>query len=312
MERRDTDVAIIGAGPGGLSAALWCGELGLSSIVFEAGVEPGGQLLWTHNPIENYLGAKAKNGREMRDIFLKYFAGRDLRIETGRRVSGIDPESLSVRFEGGGSVAARSIVIATGVRRRDPGIEGLARFAGKGLLESGKKESGSVKGKTAVVVGGGDAAFENALILSPVAERVLLVHRGDSFRARPGFISSVRSDPRIEVIKRSEVCAVDGDNRLRLVSVRDRVTNTIQEIPAEALIFRIGVTPNSESFKSLLKTDAAGYISVDSLCRTSVEGVFAVGDVASPTSPTISTAAGMGATCAKFIYSWLIQSSDIQ
>ncbi len=312
MAPTEIDVAIIGAGPGGLSAALWCDELGLSSIVYESSARPGGQLLWTHNPIENYLGVKAANGSEMLELFLNYFGDRPLRLEYGRRVTSLDPDTLILTFEDGAAVSARAIVIATGVGRRDPGIDGLARFAGKGLLESGKKEAEFSRGKVAVVVGGGDAAFENAIILSEVAKRVYLIHRRDTFTARQEFISKATSDPAIEILTNSEVAGVQGEDLLESVLVRDRVSGVARSIPAGALIFRIGVTPNSVIFREFLKTDQKGYLNVDSSCRTSVEGIYAVGDVANPVAPTIATAAGMGATSAKSIISWISQSSDIE
>lgn len=312
MSELETDVAIIGCGPAGLSTALWCDDLGLKCLAFEAAAEPGGQLLLTHNSIENYLGVRASNGRDLRDIFLRQVNERGLSVRTGCNVVSLDLDGNSLNLSDGRSVVTRSIVAATGVRRRDPGIEGLARFEGKGLLHSGKKEKESARGRTAVVVGGGDAAFENALILSGAADRVVLVHRGDSFRARREFTSEVLELKNVDVRTNSVVTDVQGANRIEGVTIRDVASGESETIRAEVLIFRIGVTPNSELFRSRIDLDEQGYIAVNQECQTSRAGVYAVGDVANPVSPTIATATGMGATAAKSVFSWLMRSSDIQ
>ncbi|HUF02626.1 MAG TPA: FAD-dependent oxidoreductase [Aridibacter sp.] len=300
-----TDVAVIGAGPAGLSAALWCDELGLDSLVFEADEEPGGQLLWTHNAVENYLGVEARNGREVRDRFVSQVAKRGLRIDLGSRAASVGIDPLSLRLEDGESIEPRALIFATGVRRNEPELEGLEKFRGCGILESGKRDKRLAEGKTAMVVGGGDAALENAIILSETADKVYLVHRRGSFRARPEFTEAVDAENKIEIITNAEVTALEGADSLESVTVTDVGSGSTQDIAVRALIFRIGVRPNSELVRDLVATDSRGYVRIDSTCRTDVEGIYAVGDVANPISPTISSAAGMGATAAKAVLSWL-------
>lgn len=298
-----TDVAIIGAGPAGLSAALWCDELGLDCLVFEAHEEPGGQLLWTHNAIENYLGFEASNGREARDRFLTQVSKRGLKIRSRDLVASVETGPLELRLATGEKIGPRALIVATGVRRNEPELENLDRFRGRGILESGKRDKELARGRAAMVVGGGDAAFENALILSKTADKVFLVHRRDSFKARPEFTEAVRADDKIEIITNARVAGLEGSDRLESVTLEGAGSN--RSIQIQALIFRIGVLPNSELVKDLVATDPRGYIEIDSACRTDVEGIFAVGDVANPVSPTISTAAGMGATAAKAVFSWI-------
>jgi len=312
MPEKETDVVVIGAGPAGLSAALWCHDLGLEATVLESGPEPGGQLLWTHNPVENYLGLTAANGREVRDRFVSHVQKAGSHVICEKKAVGIDFEAFEVLCGDGSLVAGKAIIAATGVRRRDPGVPGLEHYRGKGLLESGKKDREFARGSTAVVVGGGDAAFENALILSETAERVILVHRRDSFTARSEFTTAVGSAEKISFLTSSRVVEVRGADRLESVVVENLKTSELQEIEAGSLIFRIGVVPNSDLFSPHVTTDKRGYIIVDESCRTSAEGIWAIGDVANPVSPTIASAAGMGSTSAKSVLSWLIQSSDIQ
>jgi thioredoxin reductase (NADPH) len=312
MADKETDVVVIGAGPAGLSAALWCRDLGLEPVILDAGSEAGGQLLWTHNPIDNYLGVSAENGREIRDLFVSHVQAAGLDVICGKRAVGIDPGALEVLFADGSLTSGKAIIAATGVRRRETGIRGLERFFGKGLLESGKNEKDSVTGLTVAVVGGGDAAFENALILSETASRVILIHRRDSFTARDEFTSVVASTGNIDVLTSLQVKEVRGEERVGSIVVRNLKTGEQDEIEVGAVIFRIGVVPNSELLSEHVTIDKRGYVIVDDQCRTSAAGIWAVGDVANPVSPTIASAAGMGATSAKSILSWLIQSSDIE
>ncbi|MCO6511925.1 MAG: FAD-dependent oxidoreductase [Aridibacter famidurans] len=298
-----TDVAIIGAGPAGLSAALWCDELGLDRLILEAGREPGGQLLWTHNVIDNYLGFKAANGREARDRFLVQIEERGLHILLENVADSVTSDPLRVRLRKGETIQPRAVIIATGVRRNEPELQNLKTFRGRGILESGKRDKELAAGKTAMVVGGGDAAFENALILAGTADKVYLVHRSEEFRARPEFTDAVRENGKIEIITNSEVARLDGSDRLESVTLTGEGSE--RSLSVGALIFRIGVRPNSELVGGLVATDSRGYININSNCRTDVEGIYAVGDVANPVSPTISSAAGMGATAAKAVFSWI-------
>ncbi len=167
-----------------------------------------------------------------------------------------------------------------------------------------------VKGKRVVVVGGGDAAAENALLLSEHAERVLLVHRRNRLTARKEFQDRIFSTPNIELVLESEIARIGGTDRIKWVDIKSRIGDR-SRIEAEYLIARIGVTPNTEVLNSQLATDSQGYILVDQLGKTNIEGVYAIGDVANPISPTIATAVGMGATAAKSAFSLLASSKTV-
>ena len=299
------DVLIIGGGVAGLSTALWCDELELSALMLEAEAEPGGQLLWVHNEIGNYLGREAQNGRELRDVFLEQTAARRFETRLGARVAQADPEEKQILLTGGERFSARAIVVATGIRRRRLGIAGEEEFKGRGLIASGKQSADEVAGKNAVIVGGGDAAFENALILAETARRVTLVHRRAAFSARREFVRKVEAHPRIEILTEAAAEELAGGARLESVRIRHLGSGERRVLPADVVLIRIGVEPNTEIFRGKLKLDRAGYIEIDRDCGTSVEGVYAVGDVANPLAPTIASAAGMGATAAKAILSWL-------
>ena len=180
----EPDVIVVGAGPAGLSAAMWCAELGMSAAVFEKEAEAGGQLLRIFNPVTNYIGITAAGGRELRDIFVGTYSAKGPQPEFSAEISEIDTEARSVTAGNGRQMSARALVIATGVRRRRLSVPGEALLTGKGVFVSGSRDRESARGKTVVIVGGGDAALENALILAEFAKKVYVVHRRAEITAR--------------------------------------------------------------------------------------------------------------------------------
>lgn len=308
----DFDVIIIGGGAAGLSAALWCDELGLKALLLDASAELGGQLRWTYNEIKNHLGTEAKNGREMRDAFVRQAEQRNFATRLKTEVKEVDSSKKSVMLESGETLFAQALIIATGIKRRKLNVEGEEKFQNKGIIESGKRNQNLVKNKTVTTIGGGDAAFENALILAEAAKKVFLVHRGKDFRARPEFIRQVLDNSKIEILTETIVTKFLGEERIQAVELKKLKTCKIHILPTEAVLIRIGVAPNTEIFRGKIELDEQGYIKIDSRCETSVKGVFAVGDAANPTAPTISSAVGMGATAAKAAFERLKDEGGIK
>lgn len=305
MEQKsdELDVIIIGGGAAGLSSALWCVELGLSVAIFEKEGEFGGQLLRTFNTINNYPGAPAVSGKELRDTFLQQLGDGKITRFTGTAVTSADLDKKIVVPDGGRAFEAAAIVIATGVRRRLAGVPGESEFRGTGVLDSGVVAQHDLRGARLLIVGGGDAALDNALLLSRTAAHVTLVHRREQFSARESFVEAMRQNDNIEFLPARVLTAIRGRERVERVEVEDLKTGDRTVIPVDAVLIRIGVQPNTELFRGQLKTDDAGYILVDAEGKTSAPGVYAIGDVANPISPTISTAVGTGATAAKSIAS---------
>ncbi|HEX7314529.1 MAG TPA: FAD-dependent oxidoreductase [Pyrinomonadaceae bacterium] len=299
------DVIIIGAGPAGLSAALWCDELGLDTLVVERAAEIGGQLLRVYNPIENYLGVSAADGRELRDLFAAQVEDKEFDLWTEAEIESVDLRTKRVRLLSGEELHAIALVIATGVRRRRLGIPGETEFEGRGVLESGRLERDKVKGEDVLVVGGGDAAAENALLLAETSATVTLVHRGKSLSARAEFAERIKGDHRITVFTETTLERILGGDKVESVEILRAGALKPMRMAVRGVIVRVGVEPNTELFKGQLHTDERGYVVVTGEQETSAEMVFAVGDVSNPLAPTVSGAAGAGATAAKVIASRL-------
>jgi thioredoxin reductase (NADPH) len=295
------DVIIIGAGPAGLSAARWCDELGLDTLVLEQVEGIGGQLLSVHNRIENYLGVRAQNGRELRDIFTEQTKDCDFDLWTNVEIDTIDLKAKRVGLKSGEELQSIAIVIATGLRRRRLGIPGEAEFVGRGIIESGKRDRDQFAGKDVCVIGGGDAAVENALLLAEVCPTVTLVNRGRKLRARREFAEQLHTHHCLTVFPESHVRRIMGNERVEAVEIERAQAIKPFQMAVQGVLVRIGWEPNTDFIRGQLELDGGGYVIVGSQQETSVVNVFAIGDVANPLAPTIAGAVGAGATAAKVI-----------
>ncbi|MEP6707853.1 MAG: FAD-dependent oxidoreductase [Pyrinomonadaceae bacterium] len=301
------DVLIIGAGPAGLSAAYWCDELGLDTLVLEQNSEVGGQLLSVYNPIGNYLGVPAANGRELRDRFLAQTENAEFDLWTNVEIGSIDLRSHRVQLRSGEELKAISIIIATGTRRRTLGIPGESEFAGRGIIESATRDRDFFAGKDVCVIGGGDAAAENALLLAEVCPTVTMVHRGRKLGARREFVERLGTSHCITVFRESQVQRIIGNAEVEAVEILRGGAIKPFQMAVKGVLVRVGFAPNTELFREQLSADEGGYVVVNGQQETSVANVFAIGDVANPSAPTISGAVGGGATAAKVIASRLKQ-----
>ncbi|HEX9928786.1 MAG TPA: FAD-dependent oxidoreductase, partial [Pyrinomonadaceae bacterium] len=217
------DVIVLGAGAAGLSAALWCDELGLDTSVLEREPEIGGQLLRVFNPIENHLGApRAQNGRELRDHIAEQIERRNFQLRLNVNINSVDLSAKTVSLAGGESLSARALVLATGVRRRKLNVAGETEFRGRGILESGKRDAFQTEGKTVCVIGGGDAAAENALILAERAAKVYLIHRSGEFRARTEFLDKIKENTKIETLTETRVNKILGGEAVEKIELQNR------------------------------------------------------------------------------------------
>lgn len=295
------DVIIIGAGPGGLSAALWCEELGLDAIVLERAEVIGGQLHSIYGAVENYPGCKAKNGSEFFERFSERLDEAEFDVWTNVEIESAGLRAKRVRLNSGDELQSIAIIIATGVRRRELGIPGETEFIRRGIIESANRDRETFAGKDVCVVGGGDAAVENALLLAAICPTVTVVNRSRNLRARPTFAQQLQGHHCITVFPESRVLRILGNREVEAVEVQRKEALKPFQMAVQGVLIRIGVEPNTEVFREELQLDGEGYIAVNSQQETNVANVFAIGDVANPLAPTISGATGGGATAAKVI-----------
>lgn len=299
MSLNHSQVLIIGGGAAGISAAIWCSDLGLDARLIEPANDLGGQLHWVHNRITNYPGVIAENGLDLL-VHIKQTADANTHFKVSKgAVVDLDVEARSCIVADGNTCSADAIILATGIRRRKLNVPGEENFVGKGILGSGMRYRSDVAGKKVAVIGGGDAAAENALILSEFAESVFLIHRGAALSAREEFREAIDKDDRIELRLNTTTREFVGEDRLSWLELDG--SEQRQRLEIDHAIIRIGVEPNSDLASHKLDLDKNGYILVDRECATSKELIYAIGDVANPIAPTIASAVGMGATAAKSI-----------
>ena len=310
MPRPDYDILIIGGGPGGMAALLWSHSLGMRGLLLERAAEPGGQMLVMHHRIIDYPGLVLRNGHELRDHFVNHL--RELALDwrlncdvkrvnfKGMRIA-INGDGDSDDTDSGKALVCRALIIATGARKRRLGVPGEEKFAGRGVSFSATGDHPLFAGRDVVVIGGGDSAIENSLILARVCPRVTLIHRSDKFRARDEWTRQVIEHPRISVIVNAELKQICGEGEVTHVIVEDSGTREQRTIPTGGVFIRIGMAPNTEFLEGQLDLDDEGYIRCDARQQTSLPMVYAVGDVTRPVCKSVATAVGHGALAAKAI-----------
>jgi thioredoxin reductase (NADPH) len=294
------DVIIIGGGPAGMSALVWCQSLGLHGALLEQSSELGGQMLQMFHRVLDYPGLIAENGRELRDHFVAHLDQLRLDYRTACKIEEVDLIRRRALCDGQW-LQARAIIIATGARKRRLGIPGEDEFEIRGVSFSATRDHSLYAGKKVCVIGGGDSAVQNSLILANVCPQVTLIHRSDKFRARADWLKQARENPRITIINNAEAKAIEGGERVERLIIQDTRSRETQTIETEGVFIRVGVAPNTEIFRGQIDLDEAGFIKTDQRQRTSVEMVYAAGDVCRPVSLSVATAVGQGAVAAKEI-----------
>jgi thioredoxin reductase (NADPH) len=298
-------VLIIGSGPAGLTAAIYAARADLEPLMIE-GVERGGQLMITTD-VENYPGfADGIMGPDLMEQMRKQAERFGTRIISSD-VTDVDfskrPFTVSV---GQDTYTTDSVIISTGASARWLGIEGEGRLRGFGVSACATCDGFFFKEKELIVVGGGDTAMEEALFLTKFASKVTVVHRRDEFRASPIMIDRVLDHPKIDVLWDSVVDEIVGDTLVTGAKIRNVKTDEITDFAADGVFVAIGHSPNTKFFNGSVDLDEVGYILTEpGTTETSVEGVFAAGDVTDKIYRQAVTAAGMGCQAALDAQRWL-------
>ncbi|MFZ0493812.1 MAG: thioredoxin-disulfide reductase [Acidimicrobiia bacterium] len=299
------DIIIIGSGPAGLTAALYAARGGNDPLVLE-GSQAGGQLMLT-TEVENFPGfPDGLLGPDLMDRMRKQaerFGARLLTVD----VSKVDLSSYPYTvWAGADFYTTRSIIISTGASAIWLGIPGEERLRGRGVSSCATCDGFFFRNQELVVVGGGDTAMEEALFLTTFASRVHIVHRRDEFRASAIMAKRAIQHPKIDVIWDTVLEEVLGDDEVTAVRMRNVKTDEVSDMPISGVFVAIGHKPNTELFAGSLDMNDVGYlILATGSTATSVDGVFAAGDVADPVYRQAITAAGTGARAAIDARRWL-------
>jgi thioredoxin reductase (NADPH) len=300
-------IAIIGSGPAGWTAALYASRAELSPVVFE-GPQPGGQLTIT-TEVENYPGfVKGIQGPELMEIFREQ--ARRFGAETVQEtVTGVnfDVRPFGLELDSGTIVQAEAVIVSTGASAKLLEIPSEKELMGYGVSACATCDGFFFKGKPVVVVGGGDTAMEEATFLTRFASKVTIVHRREGFRASKIMLERAEENPKIHWLLNNTIEEILGEkNAIRAVRLKNTVTGAEMEYETQGVFIAIGHEPNTKLFRGKLDMNDVGYLTVKSpSTSTSVEGIFAAGDVCDPTYRQAISAAGEGCKAAIDAERWL-------
>jgi thioredoxin reductase (NADPH) len=305
------DVIVIGSGPAGYTAALYAARALLAPVVFE-GTSFGGALMTT-TEVENYPGFRdgitgPELMDEMRQQALRF--GADLRMEDVEAVS-LDGPVKSVTTADGQIVQARAVILAMGAAARYLGVPGEQELLGRGVSSCATCDGFFFRDQDVAVIGGGDSAMEEATFLTKFARSVTVVHRREEFRASKIMLSRARSNEKIRFITNSVVVAVEGDATVTGLRLLDTSTGTESILAVTGVFVAIGHDPRSDLVRDAVALDPDGYVLVEgNTTHTSLDGVFAAGDLVDRTYRQAVTAAGTGCAAAIDAERWLAERAD--
>ena len=305
------DVIVIGSGPAGYTAALYTARAQLAPLVFE-GTSFGGALMTT-TEVENFPGFRdgitgPELMDEMREQALRF--GADLRMEDIESVSLEGPVKSVVTAEGD-TYRARAVILAMGAAARYLQVPGEQELLGRGVSACATCDGFFFKDQDIAVIGGGDSAMEEATFLTRFARSVTLVHRRDEFRASKIMLNRARNNEKIKFVTNATVLAVEGDTTVTGLRLRDNVTGVETTLPVTGVFVAIGHEPRSALVRDAIDVDGEGYVLVQGrTTSTSLEGVFAAGDLVAHTYRQAVTAAGSGCAAAIDAERWLTDQED--
>ena len=298
------DMIIIGGGPAGYTAALYAARAGLDAVLVEK-VTVGGQMTQTM-AIDNYPGIPETVdgytlGMQMQQGAERFGAKTRFAEVTAVELTG----QIKQIHTDEGLLSARTVVIATGADHRHLGLPDEESLIGRGVGYCAACDGMLYRNKTVAVVGGGESAAADALHLSKICKKVYLIHRRDTLRAAKTAFDALQRQENVELILQSEVVGLQADGRLQSISVKNRLTDEIQNLEVQGLFISIGRDPASALFAGQLELDQGGYIRAGESTETNLPGVFAVGDVRTKAVRQIVTAAADGAVAVHYAQEYL-------
>ena len=304
MENRVYDMIIIGGGPGGYTAALYAARAGLKTVVLEK-LSAGGQMALTHK-IDNYPGfPQGIDGFELAEAMQQQaesFGAETEYAEVSRLDLGTDPKVVETSE---GTFYGRTVVYATGAGPRELGLAGEQQLVGRGVAYCAACDGMFYKGKTVVLVGGGNSAAADALLLSRVAKKVILVHRRDTLRATKVYHAPLMAAENVEFMWNSQVSQILAEGKVTGVRLRNVTSGEESEIACDGIFISVGRKPATALVAGQLELDGNGYIVAGESTETNIPGVYAVGDVRTKQLRQVVTAVADGAMAVHAAESYL-------
>lgn len=292
------DTLIVGGGPAGLTAGLYCARAKLRTLLFEKGTL-GGQIALT-DLVENYPGfPEGISGKELTQKFKEQAERFGLQI-VRKEVSKIEKvgKEIVAHLRTGEVLRSKTLILAVGSNPRKLGVPGEEEFLNRGVSYCATCDGALFEGVPIAVVGGGDSATQESLFLTRFASKVYLIHRRDQLRAQKHLQEKVFSNPKISFVPNKVVEEIRGVDFVQSLLLRDTKDNTLSELPVEGVFIFIGLEPNTGFLKGVVNLDDKGYIITDEKMRTSMEGVFAAGDCRSGATGQVAVAVGEGCIAA--------------
>ena len=298
------DIAIIGGGPAGYTSAIYAGRAGFTSVVIEK-AGPGGQMAVT-SQVENYPGFESVDGFELAYKMKAQAEGFGALSVTDEVVDTVLEGETKTVITTSESISARAVIIASGASPRHLEIPGENEYTGRGVSYCATCDGMFFRGKTVLVIGGGDTAIEDALYLSNVCEKVYLVHRRDAFRAAASNVEKAKNRGNIEFVLSCVPTEIVGDG-MRVTGIKLDSTSgeSARELECDGVFVAVGRVPDTGIFKDKIELDKNGYIIAGEDCKTSIPGVYAAGDVRTKALRQIVTACADGAMAVHSAEEWL-------
>jgi thioredoxin reductase (NADPH) len=292
------EVIIVGGGPAGLAAGIYCKRAAMKTVLFEKGLI-GGQIAISKE-VENYPGVEGITGFDLAERLIHHARTFNLHVvQQGVLEIKTGSELHSVTLADGRELRTIALILAVGGNARKLGIPGEAEYLGTGVSYCGTCDGFFFRDKTVVVVGGGDTAVEEALYLSRLAGKVTLVHRGNTLRAGKLLQSRLMSEPLIKVVWNTVITEIKGDGKaVNAVAVENTETGSKGDIPTDGVFVFIGYSPNNQLIPPAIRMNELGYVITDEKCETSVPGIFAAGDLRQKFANQIVVAAADGCIAA--------------
>lgn len=303
------DIIIIGAGPAGLSAAIYSARGGLKTAIFEKAMV-GGQINVT-DEVENYPGFEEPlSGFDLTDKMHKQ-AERFGAVFIDEEITAIGLEGLcKVIQTHDNTYRAKSVIICTGAHPRRLNVPGEEPLTGRGVSYCATCDGALYRDKIVAVVGGGDSAIEEGLFLTRFAKKVYVIHRRDSLRAQKIIQERAFKNPKMEFVWNSVVQEIRGDKKVAELEIFNRKTNEISHLPLDGIFIYVGILPNNELLESRIELDTAGFVLTDEYMHTNVPGIYAAGDIRHTVLRQVVTATSDGAVAAWSAEKWIIENYD--